>query len=118
VASGLAGQGRDGLGHIVQAVEPTSGLVGRVVGLLRGVCVAGWCLVTLPRVVLGRVLAEQRFIEPAAQHPQGQACATHRERQVQVQAQGLRRGLVAPDDAQPFAVRTRREVQICPVLDA
>ena len=118
--AGLAGQGRSGFGHIVQAVEPAPSLVGRVVvGIGPGVSgAAGRRLVALCRVVLGGVLAERRRIEPAAQHPQGQPCAAHRERQVQVQAQRLRRGLVAPDDAQSLAAGAGREVQVRPVLDA
>ena len=104
------------LGHVVQAVEPAPGLAGRVVGLWLGVRGTGGLLVALPRVVLGGHLVGRRLIEPATQHPQGQTCPTHRKRQMQ--AQGLRRGLVAPDDAQSLAARSGREVQVRPILDA
>ena len=116
---GLAGELRGGLGHIVQAVEPAPGLARRVVvGLLRGVYIAGGLFVALSRVLLGGHLAGRRLVEPAAQHPQGQPCAAHRKRQMQVQAQRLGRGLVASDDAEPLAARTGREAQVRPVLDA
>ena len=71
-----------------------------------------------PGLARGGLVGRRWLVEPAAQHPQGQPCAAHRKRQMQVQAQRLRRGLVAPDDAQALAARTGCEAQVRPVLDA
>ena len=59
-----------------------------------------------------------RRLETAAQHAQRQTRAIDRQGQMQMQAERLRGRLVAPDDAQPLAVRARRKVQVRPVLDA
>ena len=71
--SGLARQGRGGLGHIVQTVEPAPGLAGRVVGIRFGIGGVTGRLVALPRVLLGRVLAGRWLIEPASAAPPGAA---------------------------------------------
>ena len=61
--------------------------------------------------------AARRRLETAAQHAQRQTRAIDRQGQMQMQAERLRGRLVAPDDAQPLAVRARRKIQIRPVLD-
>ena len=103
--SGLAAQRRRRPVDVAQAVDPAPRLGGRLLRRRRR-----W-LVRRARRAAGR------RGETAAQHAQRQTRAIDRQGQMQMQAERLRGRLVAPDDAQPLAVRARRKIQIRPVLD-